>query len=73
MPAGTTVAIVSVSAVLLAGGGFLAGRATAPDDGVYIHGLFLEGAGWDAENSTLCESAPAVLFSRAPCMWLSLC
>ena len=33
MPVGTTVAIVSVSAVLLAGGGFLAGRATAPDGG----------------------------------------
>jgi hypothetical protein len=32
MPAGTTIIIASVSAVLLAGGGFLAGRATARDD-----------------------------------------
>lgn len=32
MPAGTTIIVASVSAVLLAGGGFLAGRATAKDD-----------------------------------------
>lgn len=32
MPVGTTVAIVSVSALLLAGGSFWAGRASAPDD-----------------------------------------
>ena len=31
MPVGTTIAIVSVSAVVLTAGGFLAGRATAPD------------------------------------------
>lgn len=39
MPVGTTIAIVSVSAVLLAGGGFLAGRATAPDDVEQVAGL----------------------------------
>ena len=39
MPIGTTIAIVSVSAVVLAGGGFLAGRATAPDDVEQVAGL----------------------------------
>lgn len=39
MPVGTTVAIVSVAAVLLAGGGFLAGRGTAPDDVEQVAGL----------------------------------
>lgn len=39
MPVGTTVAIVSVAAVLLAGGGFLAGRGTAPDDVEQVTGL----------------------------------
>ena len=39
MPIGTTIAIVSVSAVVLAGGGFLAGRATAPDDVEQVTGL----------------------------------
>ena len=42
----------------------------APKFGVYIHGLYLEGAGWDPEGSQLCESAPAVLYCRAPCMHL---
>lgn len=36
MPAGTTIIVASVSAVLLAGGGFLAGRATARDDSAEV-------------------------------------
>jgi hypothetical protein len=36
MPVGTTIAIVSVSAVVLTAGGFLAGRATAPDSTVEV-------------------------------------
>jgi hypothetical protein len=34
MPVGATIAITAGAAVLLAGGGFLAGRGTAPDDAV---------------------------------------
>ncbi|XP_069810981.1 dynein axonemal heavy chain 8 isoform X3 [Dendropsophus ebraccatus] len=37
-----------------------------PDDGVYIHGLFLEGAGWDRRNSKLAECTPRVLFTMLP-------
>ncbi|XP_061653536.1 dynein axonemal heavy chain 8-like isoform X1 [Phyllopteryx taeniolatus] len=37
-----------------------------PDEGVYVHGLFLEGADWDKKHSVLCESAPKVLFTPLP-------
>eukprot|EP00744_Colponema_vietnamica_P002637 GILI01004106.1.p1 GENE.GILI01004106.1~~GILI01004106.1.p1 ORF type:complete len:1989 (+),score=654.53 GILI01004106.1:157-5967(+) len=39
---------------------------TRPEDGVYIYGLFLEGAGWDKKNSRLVESAPKVLNAPLP-------
>ena len=29
-----------------------------PKDGVWVKGLFLEGAGWDKKNSCLVEAAP---------------
>ncbi|XP_071995855.1 dynein axonemal heavy chain 8 isoform X2 [Engystomops pustulosus] len=37
-----------------------------PTDGVYIHGLFLEGGGWDRRNSKLVEPSPKVQFSVLP-------
>ncbi len=42
--------------------------AAAPS-GVYVHGLFLEGAGWDRPAGCLCEAAPKQLHSAAPPMW----
>uniref|UniRef100_A0A3Q3DQS8 Dynein heavy chain C-terminal domain-containing protein n=1 Tax=Hippocampus comes TaxID=109280 RepID=A0A3Q3DQS8_HIPCM len=35
-------------------------------EGVFVHGLFLEGADWDKKHSVLCESAPKVLFTPLP-------
>jgi dynein heavy chain, axonemal len=39
-----------------------------PEDGCYVNGLFLEGAGWD--NGTLAESKPKELFIAFPVMKL---
>ncbi|KAH0618009.1 hypothetical protein JD844_016916 [Phrynosoma platyrhinos] len=37
-----------------------------PSEGVYVYGLYLEGAGWDKRNMKLIESKPKVLFEPMP-------
>jgi dynein heavy chain len=43
---------------------------SVPENGVYIYGLFLEGARWNIQKGMLDEMMPGVLTSRMPCMWL---
>ncbi|XP_075442369.1 dynein axonemal heavy chain 5 isoform X3 [Ascaphus truei] len=40
--------------------------STPPSEGVYVYGLYLEGAGWDRRNLKLIESKPKVLFEMMP-------
>eukprot|EP00163_Fabomonas_tropica_P009439 TRINITY_DN1923_c0_g1_i1.p1 TRINITY_DN1923_c0_g1~~TRINITY_DN1923_c0_g1_i1.p1 ORF type:complete len:2652 (-),score=902.80 TRINITY_DN1923_c0_g1_i1:9-7298(-) len=41
-----------------------------PKDGVYIHGVFMEGSRWDREGNTIMESYDSELYCPMPVMWL---
>ncbi|XP_063719575.1 dynein axonemal heavy chain 3-like [Symsagittifera roscoffensis] len=41
-----------------------------PSKGVYVSGLFLEGAAWDHEKWVLTESTPKELYVKMPVMWV---
>jgi dynein heavy chain len=40
-----------------------------PKDGVYVYGMFLDGARWNADKKLLDDALPKVLFSDAPVVW----
>jgi dynein heavy chain len=44
--------------------------AERPKDGIYVHGLYLEGARWDGARHSLVDSKPKELFTSFPVMWL---
>lgn len=46
---------------------------TAPDDGTYVVGMFMEGCRWDAERMTLEESEQKILFTKCPAIWIKPC
>src|SRR5690348_12663002 len=37
-----------------------------PAEGVYVYGLFLEGAGWDRKRGRLVEAKPKILYEPMP-------
>ena len=42
----------------------------SPPEGVYIHGLFLEGASLDRKTGKLVESRPKVLYEQMPVIYI---
>jgi len=42
----------------------------APMDGVYVYGMYLDGARWNMTSGTLDEQLPKVLFTSIPPMWV---
>jgi dynein heavy chain, axonemal len=51
------------------------GVKKGPDEGVYVHGLYIDGAAWkiskNKENRALCDSEPKILFCPLPVMHVS--
>jgi dynein heavy chain len=46
---------------------------SGPGDGVYTHGLYLEGCRWSKGDMKLAESLPKILFSLSPVMhWVPM-
>merc|ERR1711861_9089 len=41
-----------------------------PENGVYIFGMYMEGASWDRTNKVINESNPGELYNQAPLLWL---
>lgn len=44
---------------------------SAPQEGCYVHGLFLEGAAWSKEQQSLVESEPKTLYVSLPVLLVS--
>lgn len=40
-----------------------------PEDGVFIHGLFMEGARWDINEGVIEDSLPAEMYYKMPVIW----
>ena len=38
----------------------------APEDGVYVYGLFIDGARWDRENEIIADQYPAKMVETMP-------
>jgi dynein heavy chain len=52
------------------GDGVVTKKSPKPADGVYVNGLFFEGARFDFPTMQLAESMPKILFTEAPVIWM---
>jgi len=41
----------------------------SPEDGVYIYGLFMDGARWDRENQQIADQFPGEMYNKMPLIW----
>jgi len=41
----------------------------APEDGVYVHGFFLDGARYNREETVIDDQIPGELYNKMPLIW----
>ena len=41
----------------------------SPESGVYIYGLYFDGARWDDEAGSITDQLPGILYAKAPVFW----
>lgn len=41
----------------------------SPEDGVYIYGLFMDGARWDRDNQVVADQFPSEMYNKMPLIW----
>jgi len=41
----------------------------APEDGVYVHGFFLDGARYNREDAVIDDQIPGELYNKMPLIW----
>uniref|UniRef100_A0A182FSK0 AAA+ ATPase domain-containing protein n=1 Tax=Anopheles albimanus TaxID=7167 RepID=A0A182FSK0_ANOAL len=51
----------------------LYGNLCPPEDGVFIHGIFIEAGRWDREEGGLCDAMFRQLVAHLPVVWLKPC
>jgi len=42
--------------------------AEPPEEGIYIHGMFMDGARWNREDQIIDDQFPSVLYDKVPCV-----
>ena len=40
-----------------------------PEDGVYIYGLYMDGARWDRESAVIADQHPSEMYNKMPLIW----
>lgn len=44
-------------------------NTAAPEDGVFVQGMYMEGCKWDPSAEVLAESDPKILYTMCPMVW----
>lgn len=45
----------------------------SPEDGVYIYGLFMDGARWERDNQVVADQLPSEMYNKMPLIWFKPC